>query len=369
MEKKLEIHLKVPLDQFALELDYTSASPVIGVFGPSGCGKTTLLETVAGIRKIPGIEGVIRFDGTAWLDSSKKIKLPPQDRDIGYVPQDHLLFPHYNVRKNLEAGKARALARHIDTQSTFNDVVETLGLEPLLDRDIASLSGGERQRVALGRALCSGPRLLLLDEPLASLDITLRRRVLPFLLKVRDRFRVPMLIVSHDPFELQALCSEVIALKKGKVIACEPPGKLFTRADIYPTAATHGFENVLPSIITAADKLKTSVRLGNDGAGPELRVLPVEAAVGEKLMLGLPANDILISTERVSGLSARNMLPASITDVRCVDNRCLALAQLDGTGIDPLAVEITSDAVDELQLTVGKKIYLLIKTSAVRAYS
>jgi len=211
--------------------------------------------------------------------------------------------------------------------------------------------------------------LLLLDEPLASLDITLRRRVLPFLLKVRDRFRIPMLIVSHDPFELQALCSEVIALKKGKVIACEPPAKLFTRADIYPTAATHGFENVLPSVITHADRLKTTVRLGNDGKGPEIRVLPVEAAVGEKLMLGLPASDILISVDRVNGLSARNTLEATLTDVRCLDNRCIALAQLKDSDLDPLAVEVTSDAVDELQLTVGKSVYLLIKTSSVRAYS
>jgi molybdate transport system ATP-binding protein len=369
MENGLEIKLRVPLDQFVLKLEYTSAQPVIGVFGPSGCGKTTLLETVAGIRRTPGIAGGIRFGGTAWLDSEKRVNLPPQQRDIGYVPQDHLLFPHISVKKNLLAGQARAARSHHDAEETFNDVVQTLHLEPLLGREVATLSGGERQRVALGRALCSGPRLLLLDEPLASLDITLRSRVLPFLLKVRDRFRIPMLIVSHDPFELQALCTEVIALRRGQMIACEPPARLFTRADIYPMAATHGFENVLPAVVTAHAAHKTSVRLGEDGSGPAVNVLPVEIEPGERLMLGFPANDILVATERFDGLSARNILPATITDVRPIDSHFIALAQLDGCALDPLAVEVTPDAVEELALRPGKPVHLLMKSSAIRAYS
>ncbi|MGE9292698.1 MAG: molybdenum ABC transporter ATP-binding protein, partial [Puniceicoccales bacterium] len=333
-----------------------------------GCGKTTLLETVAGIRKIAGIEGVIRFNGTAWLDSEHKVNLPPQSRDIGYVPQDHLLFPHYSVKKNLLAGQARAVRSRHDPEATFRDVVQTLHLEPLLERTVCTLSGGERQRVALGRALCSGPGLLLLDEPLASLDITLRRRVLPFLLKVRDRFRIPMLIVSHDPFELQALCSEVIALRRGQMIACEPPARLFTREDIYPVAATHGFENVLPAVITEHGEHKTTVRLGEDGTGPTVNVLPVEAEPGERLMLGFPANDILIATEHFDGLSARNSLPAAITELRRLDKHFIALAQLEGSPLEPLAVEVTPDAVQELGLKPGKPVHLLMKSSAIRAY-
>ncbi|MBC2593114.1 TOBE-like domain-containing protein [Ruficoccus amylovorans] len=369
MDTQLEIRLKVPLDQFVLDLEYASAQPVIGVFGPSGCGKTTLLETVAGIRRMAGMAGVIRFGGTDWLDSARKVNLPPQQRDIGYVPQDHLLFPHLSVEKNLLAGQARAIRSRHDPEATFRDVTETLHLEPLLGRTVATLSGGECQRVALGRALCSGPRLLLLDEPLASLDITLRRRVLPFLLKVRDRFRIPMLIVSHDPFELQALCSEVIALRRGRIIACEPPARLFTREDIYPMAASQGFENVLPSVVTAHGGHKTSVRLGEDGSGPEVNVLPVEVEPGERLMLGFPASDILIATARFEGLSARNILPAVLTDIRPLGDRHIALARLEGGSLEPLAVEITPDAVRELGLRPGKSVYLLMKSSAIRAYS
>ncbi len=366
---QLDIRLKVPLDQFVLDIEYSSASPVIGVFGPSGCGKTTLLETVAGISKVAGIEGSIRFDGVTWLDSNHKVNLPPQRRDIGYVPQDHLLFPHLSVKKNLLAGQARAERGHHDPDATFREVVRTLHLEPLLGRTVATLSGGERQRVALGRALCSGPRLLLLDEPLAALDITLRRRVLPFLLKVRDRFRIPMFIVSHDPFELQALCSEVIALRKGKIIACEPPAQLFTRTDIYPMAASHGFENVLPAVVAAHGDHKTTVRLGETGDGPVVNVLPVEIEPGERLMLGFPASDILVATDRFEGLSARNILAATITDVRPIDSHFIALAQLEGSALDPLAVEVTPDAVEELGLHAGRRIHLLMKSSAIRAYS
>ena len=369
MEGHLDIRLKVPLDQFVLALEYRSAQPVIGVFGPSGCGKTTLLETVAGIRKIAGIEGVIRFNDTDWLNSEKRVNLPPQRRDIGYVPQDHLLFPHLSVKKNLLAGQARAERSRHDPDATFSDVIETLHLRPLLERTVSTLSGGERQRVALGRALCSGPSLLLLDEPLASLDITLRRRVLPFLLKVRDRFRIPMLIVSHDPFELQALCTEVIALSRGKIIACEPPAKLFTREDIYPMASSQGFENVLPAVVSHHGEHKTTANLGEDGAGPPVNILPVEIEPGERLMLGFPASDILIATDRFEGLSARNLLPATITDIRHIDRHCIALAQLEGSRLDPLAVEITPDAVEDLGLKPGRQIHLLMKSSAIRAYN
>ncbi|MEE3178395.1 MAG: ATP-binding cassette domain-containing protein, partial [Verrucomicrobiota bacterium] len=186
-----------------MEAEFTGSRRVTGLFGASGSGKTTWLETMAGLRR--SARGFIQFGETVWLDSDARIDVPPEQRGIGYVPQDHLLFPHMTVRRNLQSGQQRAAVSGHDFKRMLEDVVDVLELDSLLERGVRELSGGERQRVALGRALCSGPRLLLLDEPLASLDLQLRLRILPFLQRVRDHFDVPMLVVSHNPIELQAL--------------------------------------------------------------------------------------------------------------------------------------------------------------------
>ena len=222
--------IRLPLQPFTLEVEATLQAAASGICGPSGAGKTSLLELIAGLRRPAA--GRVALDGEVLTDirsnTAGSTFLPARHRRIGYVPQDGALFPHLSVRGNLLYGR-----RDGDVPAA---VVEVLGLGPLLDRGIRQLSGGERRRVALGRALAAGPRLLLLDEPLSGLDGALRERVLGHLRMVRDELGVPMLYVSHDLTELAALCSELLVIERGRVVAHGPAAELLVpQAQTKPT--------------------------------------------------------------------------------------------------------------------------------------
>lgn len=195
----------------AFELDARAAA----LFGPSGSGKTTILDTIAGLRAPR--RGAIAIDGRYLFSSDRRINLPPHQRHVGYVPQDVALFPHMNVRRNLLYGTHGA-----SDKPDLGRVISMLEIEPLIERRVTDLSGGERQRVALGRALMSGPSLLLLDEPLAAVDVPLRRRILPYLRRIRDELKIPIVYVSHDRDEVDALADVVVQLEAGVVTSVEP---------------------------------------------------------------------------------------------------------------------------------------------------
>lgn len=211
----LRLHqIRLPLIGSDLEIDAILDRSITGVFGPSGSGKTSLLDLIAGLRR--STAGVIRLNGIALFDADAKIDLPPRLRRIGYVPQDLALFPHLSVRANLTYGYQRQTPE--DDLFTLNHVSEVMEITPLLERSVTTLSGGEQQRVAFARAVLSRPRLLLLDEPMSSLDSKLKERLLPFLLRIRDEFRIPLLYVTHDAGELATLCDEIILLEQGRLI-------------------------------------------------------------------------------------------------------------------------------------------------------
>lgn len=217
--------LRLPLASFVLELDARLEARVTGLFGASGAGKTALLETIAGLRRPAA--GRIQLDGVALTDAAAGIFRPPETRGIGFVPQDGALFLHLNVRENLCYSR-RGPAAANRPGLTYEHVVEVLNLGPLASRRIGSLSGGEKQRVAFGRALLAAPQLLLLDEPLAGLDTELKDQILPYLLKIRDEFGIPMLLVSHSADEIVALCDEVLVLEQGRCVRRGPTEELFT---------------------------------------------------------------------------------------------------------------------------------------------
>lgn len=362
----LRIGLRMSVDRFSLDVDFTTQKRVVGLFGPSGSGKTTLLESVAGLRR--KARGYMSCGDSVWQDSEHGISLPTEKRGVGYVPQDHLLFPHFNVRNNLEFGANRSRRRGHDFESVFEEVVEVLELKPLLSRKITAISGGEKQRVALGRALCSGPRLLMLDEPLSSLDMQLRFRILPFLIRVRDHFKIPMLIVSHNPFEQQALCDEVIALRNGKVVAQGNPTEVFTQTDIYTIAAEEGYQNILPAVVTGHHEHTTALRLGEDGSGQEIKMLRTEHAVETRAMIGFPANEILVATRQIEGISARNQLSATIRRIQSIEHKEVITADVSEDAAMPVVIELTQDAVEELHLDIGSRISLIIKSSSIMIY-
>lgn len=201
-------NLRLPLADFTLEVDVELAAPVTGLFGPSGAGKTSLLEVVAGLRR--PTTGRVQLHGRVLDDATTRRHLPPERRQVGYVPQDLALFPHLNARANLEFGHAPG------SPIPSLKVVEILELAPLLDRRVHHLSGGEKQRVALGRALLASPAILLMDEPLSSLDQRLRQRVLPYLQAIRREFSIPMIYVSHARDEIEMLCDEVLEIAGGQ---------------------------------------------------------------------------------------------------------------------------------------------------------
>jgi molybdate transport system ATP-binding protein len=209
-------------ERFSLEIDARLEAHVTGLFGPSGSGKTTLIELIAGLRRPQA--GAIRLHGDTLADSATNLHLPPERRHLGYVPQDGALFPHLDVAGNLRYGAARGG----DARSPeFEAVRDLLGLRGLERASPAELSGGERQRVALGRALLSRPRALLLDEPLSGLDAGRKEEILPYLRRVRDEFKLPVIFVSHHPEDLLALCDEVVVLREGRLVARGAPGTLF----------------------------------------------------------------------------------------------------------------------------------------------
>ncbi len=229
--------LRLPLAHFTLELDAVLEARMTAVFGASGSGKTSLLEIIAGLRRPAA--GAVRVDGQVMVDAGKRFFLPPEQRAIGYVPQDGALFPHLSVRANLLFGWNPAAPRPAGL--TFEHVTEVLEIAPLADRAPATLSAGEKQRIALGRALLAAPRLLLLDEPLAGLDLPLRDRLLPYLIRVRDEFALPMIYVTHSADEVMALCSEVLVLEQGRLARRGKP------ADLFAIAATPRYELRPPS--------------------------------------------------------------------------------------------------------------------------
>ena len=214
MPFSLTLDFALRLDQFALEICEEAGARAVALYGPSGAGKTTVLDAVAGLRRPD--RGRIQAGERVLFASDQGIDLPPRRRRVGYVPQDVALFPHLNVRRNVTYGGRRS------TRASLVQILALLDLEPLLERHVGQLSGGERKRVAIARALMAGPDLLLLDEPLSSLDVGLRARVLPYLVKVRDELRIPMLYVSHHADEVRVIADWVILLDAGRVKAAGP---------------------------------------------------------------------------------------------------------------------------------------------------
>lgn len=215
--KLLLKNISLPLADFALTIDVDIQNQVTGVFGPSGAGKTSLLDLIAGLRRPKS--AFIQLGDRVLTDTATRTAVPTRHRQIGYVPQDLALFPHLSVRQNLLYGRKEI--RTPDPLFSLEHVTQVLEIQPLTGRRVTHLSGGEKQRVALARALLASPQLLLLDEPLASLDTVLKSKIIPYLARIRDEFHIPMLYVTHDWNEVQSLCAEVLIMERGQIVRRE----------------------------------------------------------------------------------------------------------------------------------------------------
>jgi molybdate transport system ATP-binding protein len=349
------LRARVVRDGFSLDAELACEARVIVLFGPSGSGKTTLFEAVLGLH--PAARPCIQLAGR-WLDDPERgLHLPIEARALGWVPQEPMLFPHLDVEANLRFGLRRAGTAG---QRALADAIEVLELGALLARPVHALSGGERARVALGRALASGPRALLLDEPLASLDLPLRARVLPYLLRVRDALGLPMLYITHDPDEAQVVGEWVAVLDRGRVVASgEPRGVLWSRA-VLLLSESLGLENVFEARVL--DCAGGSARVETRGGLRLSLPAPAPIAVGERLRVGLRAQDVLIATEAPGRISARNVIAAEVMRVEPADDG--ALVHVDAG--DALVAKLTLEAVSALELAPGRRVFLLIKAQSLR---
>jgi len=359
----LELDVKSATGRFTLELSWSTEETALGIFGPSGAGKTTILEAIAGLRR--DVRGRIAVRGVTWLDSARGFCLPPERRGVGYVPQEARLFPHRNVMGNIRAGRRRA-GRAGARSLPPDRVVEVLELQGLTGADVGSLSGGERQRVALARALCSAPELLLLDEPLAGLDLPLRRRILPHLVRVQREFGIPTLHVAHEATEIKALCREVLVIASGREVARGRPQILFTDPTVMPMAWKDGFENVLRGKVSGTRDGLATVELEQ---GVALVVPGGELRPGDDVLLAVRAGDLIIAAERPAGLSAQNVLAGTVREIRAAgpdfgpDRPVLVFVAL-GSGGTPLVAAVTAESCRRLQLAAGRAVHLIAKAQS-----
>lgn len=346
MSADLVLDLAHRRGDFALELDASiPAAGVTGIFGPSGAGKTTLLRLIAGFDHPD--RGRIVFAGEDWTGQ------PPSRRPVGTVFQSPRLFPHLSVRGNLDYAVKRAAAGG----PAFADAVEALDLAPLLDRRIQTLSGGEAQRVALGRALMTAPRLLLLDEPLAALDADRKAAILPYLGSALKRFAIPALYVSHSIDEMVRLADRIMALREGRVAAFGSAGAVIEGLDPAPG---EGFEAGVIVEAIVADTANAYGLAGLDLAGQDLTVPGLDGvSEGAAVRLRIRARDVAIATQRPEGLSIRNVIEATLIERR--DRGVHADLLLDAGG-PHLRARITRESADALGLVEGQTVFALIKT-------
>lgn len=349
---RLKCRMKLPA--FALDIDVEFEARVTSIFGPSGAGKTSILDAIAGLR--PLIAGEIEIGGTLLYSSDARVNLSPQARSVGYVPQEAALFPHLTVRKNLLFGERRENGSRVGESISLEHVTTLLQIGHLLNRSVTGLSGGECQRVALARAILSRPRLLLLDEPMASLDIGLKERIIPYLRRVRDEFAIPIIYVTHNPIEVQSLADWVIVIREGRLVTQGAPREALMSSRVLPYLERDQLENVFNARLIQSDAQggRSRVRLEE---GTELLIPYVDAQPEENLQIGVRSDDILVATAGLEGISASNVLPGVVRTVEELDGQSMLKIDAGST----FYVRLTSSAAKKMNLRENMEVFLVIK--------
>ena len=353
------LQCRIPLASFDLDIDVSFDARVASIFGPSGSGKTTLLDAIAGLRTIA--TGEIETDGKILFSSARGIDRPPRERGIGYVPQEAALFPHLSVRKNILFGAARNTDSNNRQAFPIEHVIDILEIRSLLERPVTTLSGGESQRVALARAILSRPQLLLLDEPLAALDVGLKEKILPYLARVRDEFSIPIIYVTHNMSEVLTLADWVLMIRQGRLIAQGIPSEIFRSASAISNMEDDAIENVFKVEIVDADRDGGRAKARTE-TGLELFIPYVEESRNRFLQVRLSADDILVGTQRPEGISAGNVLAGKIRNIESIKGQ--AVLTVDAG--DVFSVRLTPSAVARLNLREGMPVFLIVKTRSFR---
>lgn len=340
-------------------LDVTFEVPMKGItalFGPSGCGKTTILRCMSGLHRLAGR---LTVGDETWQDDGTGTFRKPHQRPVGYVFQEASLFPHLSVRKNLLYGARRAKWNDAGQALDLGDIVELLGIGHLLDRAPTALSGGECQRVAVGRALLSQPRLLLMDEPLSALDRMTKDEILPYFEALHKELSIPILYVSHDIGEVAQLADRMILLSEGRKVAEGPIFSILERLDLQPATGRFEAGVVLTARVTYQDTTYRLTRL--DHHGQPITIPFVEVSVGDEVRLRVRARDVALTTHKPHAMSIRNVFPGTIVEIREEPGTAFAETLVD-IGGGRLRARITREAVADLLLEVGMPVFALVKS-------
>jgi molybdate transport system ATP-binding protein len=353
----LEVDVCVQRGAFRLEAAFASGDPIVALFGRSGSGKTTLVNAIAGTVRPE--RGRIVIGDRVLFDASRGIDLPPESRRVGYVFQDALLFPHLTVRANLAYGERLTpmAERFVDRDR----VIALLDLAALLDRRPESLSGGEKQRAAIGRALLASPRVLLMDEPLASLDGPRKAEILAYVELLRDELRLPIVYVSHALEEVTRLADRIVVISAGRVVADGTVADVMARPELAPHTGRFEAGAVIEARVASLDEEYGLTTLAFDGG--ELVVPNVDALPGEPVRARIRARDVSIALERPSGLSIRNVFQATIVSLSGEYGAIVDVAL--AMGATTLSARITRKSAEELGLAPGQRVFALVKAVSI----
>jgi molybdate transport system ATP-binding protein len=358
----LDVVIRKRLGGFRLDAAFrANARGLTALFGRSGAGKTSVVAAIAGLLRPD--EGRIVVGGETLFDSARGINLAVEHRRVGYIFQDARLFPHLTVQDNLRYGWKRAPAR--EHRIPFDAVVNLLGIAHLLDRRPLKLSGGERQRVAIGRALLAQPRVLLMDEPLASLDAERKSEILPYIERLRDELGVLIVYVSHTVEEVVRLANTIVLIDAGRVVAQGSPMDLSQRLDLRPLLGRFEAGSVIEGRVIDHDDRRMISRIS---IGAHALALPrFEAAAGRRVRVRIRARDVILAVAQPNGLSVQNVLPGRVQEI-ADESGAYAEVKVDVDGA-ALVARVTRDSVNRLGLTPGGPVYVLVKAVAIDGHA
>jgi len=339
---------------FMLEARFESAGRLTALFGPSGSGKSSLINIIAGLARPE--RGRVVVDGRVLVDTEKRVFVPKHRRRVGLVFQDARLFPHMSVAANLRYG--RFFTPAAERYAAPDAVVDLLGIGHLLDRRPSGLSGGEKQRVAIGRALLASPKLLLMDEPLASLDEARKAEIMPYIERLRDETKIPIVYVSHSVAEVARLASEIVVLGAGKVTASGPAAAILQRLDLLPDEERGEGGALLETVVARHDEEFVMTVLAS--AAGEIRVPRLGLAVGAPVRVRIRARDVMVATERPHGLSALNVLAGRVVAVEPGEGASVDV-RMDCGGATVVS-RITRQSRQALGIDPGRAVFAVVKT-------
>jgi molybdate transport system ATP-binding protein len=361
---KLDVNIRVTQGRFVLNAAFRSSDDAFGIFGPSGCGKSTLFRALSGLVK-PNA-GSIQLNDETLFDSDRKVFVPPHKRGIGLVFQDARLFPHWTAEENLRAGEQ--IRRHRGPRPfSFDDIVGLLAIDRLIGRSVNQLSGGEKQRVALGRALLSNPRLLLMDEPVTGLDVSLKAQILPFLSEVHRALKIPTVLISHDLNEILQLTDRILLIRQGEILGSGPLGTLVQDPEMLRALKGTELTNVLRTHVKDHDVSKGVTLLEVPGATDMppivMELLNDQLNPGNDVTIGICASQIALAPQRIEAISMRNQFPARVTKIVHTPDRSICCLE---TAAGPMFAEITPGTEQDMNLKEGAAVWGLFKSRAVK---